>query len=71
MAGKRLKVFADRSACCGYGLCAEICPEVFKLGADSIVVIENELVPEGMEDMAREGVAICPQTALRAEDVDS
>ncbi len=68
---KRLRAFADRSACCGYGLCAEICPQVYKLDAESRVVIEGELVPEGLEEAARDGAAICPQSALRVEEVDA
>ena len=61
----RLKVVIDKPACCGYGICAEICPDVFKLDENGIVYVENEIVPEGLEETAREGAEACPQAALK------
>ena len=63
----RLRVVIDRPACCGYGLCAEICPEVYKLDAGGLVYVDDELVPVGLEDKAAEGAECCPQQALRLE----
>ena len=65
------KVIIERSRCCGYGLCAAICPDVYKLDANGIVYLENELVPEGMEDAAIEGAAACPAEAIRVEAPDA
>jgi ferredoxin len=65
MSGSKLKVVADRSACCGYGVCAEICPEIFKLDDLGIVTLLMDTVPEGMETAAREGASACPQSALK------
>ena len=31
------RVIIERSKCCGYGLCAALCPEVYKLDAGGIV----------------------------------
>ncbi|MDB6060604.1 MAG: ferredoxin [Verrucomicrobiaceae bacterium] len=59
-----LKVVANRSACCGYGVCAEICPEIYLLDDNGIVVLATDTVPEGLEESAREGAAACPQNAL-------
>ncbi|XHS00815.1 ferredoxin [Sphingomonas sp. DBB INV C78] len=67
MMAERLKVVIDKPACCGYGICAEICPEVFKLDANGIVFVETEIVPEGLEEKAREGAEACPQSALAVE----
>jgi ferredoxin len=64
---ERLKVVIDRPACCGYGLCAEICPEVFKLDANGFVFADDTLVPEGLEERAREAAESCPQAALAVE----
>ena len=61
------KVIVDRSRCCGYGLCAAICPEVYKLDPDGIVFVDSELVPAGLEESAAEGAAACPAEALRVE----
>jgi ferredoxin len=66
---KRLKVIADRSACCGYGICAETCPQVYKLDDNGVVTIAVEFVPPEFEEKAREGAASCPQSALAVEEV--
>lgn len=59
-----LKVVINKPACCGYGVCADICPEVFKLDENGIVFVESDLVPVSLEDAAREAVDACPQSAL-------
>jgi ferredoxin len=59
-----LKIVINKPACCGYGVCAEICPEVFKLDENGIVYVDDEIVPVGLEDQAREGADACPQSAL-------
>lgn len=64
-----MRVFADRSRCCGYGLCAQVCPQVYKLDADGLVYLEADLVPPGLEEEAAEGAAACPSEALRVEAV--
>ena len=64
-----LKVMADRSKCCGYGLCAQICPQVYKLDENGLVFLEADTVPEGLEDDAREGASACPAEALVIEEV--
>jgi ferredoxin len=65
MSEKLHKVTIDRSRCCGYGLCAAICPDVYKLDADGIVYLEIDFVPAGMEEAAIEGAAVCPAEAIR------
>ena len=65
----RIKVVVNKNACCAYGLCAEICPEVYKLDANGIAYVEEELVPEGLEELAREGAAACPQLAITVTEV--
>jgi ferredoxin len=62
-----LRVFTDRSRCCGYGLCAQVCPQVYKLDADGLVYLDSDIVPPGLEEEAREGAAACPAEALRVE----
>jgi ferredoxin len=59
-----LKVLVDRSRCCGYGLCAQVCPEIYELDADGLVVLAMDTVPDGMEEAAREGAAACPAEAI-------
>lgn len=64
----RLKVVIDKPACCGYGVCAEICADVYKLDENGIVYVEDPLVPEGLEELAREAAEACPQSALAVVD---
>ena len=64
-----LRVVADRSRCCGYGLCAQVCPQVYKLDADGLVYLDSDIVPAGLEEEAREGAAACPAEALTVEVV--
>jgi ferredoxin len=64
-----IKAIAERSACCGYGICAEICPQVFKLDENGFVTIAVSVVPVELETQAREAAAACPQSALAIEEV--
>jgi len=64
-----LRVTADRSRCCGYGLCAQICPQIYKLDADGLVYLETDTVLPELEGDAREGAAACPAEALAVETV--
>jgi len=64
----RLRAVANRAACCGYGVCSEICPEVFVLDDNGIVSLKAEWVPAGLEAKAREAAQACPQSALAIEE---
>lgn len=68
---RRLKIIVDRPACCGYAICADICPEVYKLDENSIVYLDDDLAPEGTEAKAQEGCDACPQNAIKTEWVDA
>lgn len=59
------KVYADTSACCGYGLCAQMCPEIYKLNDQGIVYLETDTVPAELLDAAIEGADCCPATVLK------
>jgi ferredoxin len=60
-----LRAFADRERCCGYGVCVQLCPGVFKIDADGLVYLENEIVPPALAEEAAEAAASCPAQALR------
>jgi ferredoxin len=60
----KLKIVINKPACCGYGVCADICPDIYKLDEHGMVYVDDEIVPEGMEALAREGADACPQSAL-------
>jgi ferredoxin len=65
MSASKLRVIADRSACCGYGVCAELCPEIYKVDDIGVVTVLMDIVPQGLEVKAREGASACPTNALR------
>ena len=64
-----IRAIAQRSACCGYGICAEICPQVFELDDNGFVTVAVSIVPPGLEAQAREAAAACPQSALAIEEI--
>lgn len=67
MSAGKLKVVINKPACCGYGVCADICPDVYKLDENGIVYVDDVIVPEGMEESAQEGADACPQSAIKLE----
>jgi ferredoxin len=64
-----LRVSADRTRCCGYGLCAQLCPQIYKLDENGLVYLETDTVLPELEEAAREGAAACPAEALVVEAV--
>jgi ferredoxin len=60
-----MRAVADRGACCGYGVCAEICPEVFKLDEAGLIYLDDDIVPTDLVERAKEGAEACPQMALQ------
>ena len=65
----QFRIVTDRSRCCGYGLCATLCPEVYKLDAEGLVYVESEFIPAGFESEAKDGAAACPAEAIIIETV--
>lgn len=65
-----LEVLVERGKCCGYGICAEICAEVYKLDDQGFVYVEGP-VPAGLAELAREGAAQCPEEALSVRPLGS
>ena len=41
-----MKAMLDRSGCISCGLCAETCPEVFRMADDGVAEVYQEDVPE-------------------------
>ena len=65
----QFRIVTDRSRCCGYGLCATLCPEVYKLDAEGLVYVESEFVASEYKEAAQEGAAACPAEAIVIEFV--
>ena len=60
----RLYVKVLDAKCCGYTLCADFCPEVYKLDESGFAYVEQSEVPAGLEEKARKGARECPETAI-------
>ncbi len=68
--GQALKIIAQQAICAHHGLCFVVDAELFPLDDDGRIAIDEDGidVPEGKEDLAREGVIQCPVLALRIEE---
>lgn len=62
-----LRVTADRSRCCGYGLCAQLGPQVYKLDENGLVYLDSATFGLALEEEVREGAAACPAEAIVVE----
>ena len=61
----RLKI--DPIGCTGYGICAELLPELVDLDEWGYPIIDAEPVPGRLHALARRVVTDCPALALRLE----
>lgn len=62
-----MKVKIDRSGCIGCGLCAEICPEVFRMADDGLAEVHAQ--PDGdTEGSAKEAEENCPASVIVTEE---
>jgi len=57
-----VKAIVDKSLCTGCSICAEMCPEIFHLGADGLAEVtkEGECSTCSMEEV----VSSCPVNAI-------
>ena len=55
----------DRIRCEGYGMCAELLPEVVDLDDWGYPIIRDGALPEHLRNLAERAVDVCPVLALR------
>jgi ferredoxin len=60
----------DRIACDGFGMCAELLPELIDLDDWGYPIVREGGVPDALMDHARRAVAVCPVLALRLRAVE-
>ena len=61
----RTDLVVDRIACDGFGMCAELLPELIELDDWGYPIVAAGGVPDHLLDHARRAVAVCPVLALR------
>lgn len=57
----------DWTLCQGHGLCADIVPELIRLGPDGYPALADASVPVHLRGRAQRAVRRCPALALRIE----
>ncbi len=62
-----MKAKLDRSGCISCGLCAETCPEVFRMADDGVAEVYQEEVPKEAEDKAVKAQEGCPVSVIAVE----
>jgi ferredoxin len=68
-AAEPVAIAIDRIRCDGYGMCAELLPELIELDDWGYPIVRDAAVPEDLADHARRAVAACPVLALRLRAV--
>lgn len=62
-----INVTIDRDGCIGCGVCADICPEVFKMADDGLAEVYAEAGDE-LADKVNEAAEGCPVSVIKVED---
>lgn len=62
-----MKATIDRDGCIGCGLCADTCPEVFRMADDGYAEVYTDPVPAEVEDTAKEAEDSCPVSVITVE----
>lgn len=62
-----MKANIDREGCISCGLCAEICPKVFRMSDDGLAEVYVDVVPPDAESDALEAQDNCPVSVITVE----
>ena len=60
-----MRVRINDAVCVGHSMCVLACPEVFRVNDENgHAYLEDELVPEGLEEMVDQARRGCPEGAI-------
>lgn len=59
-----MKAIVDENLCIGCELCADTCPEVFRMMEDGLSHVIVDPVPHEQYDCVQEAAEICPVAAI-------
>lgn len=62
-----MKATIDRDGCIGCGLCANTCPEVFRIADDNLAEVYAQPSAEN-EDAVKEAEKNCPASVIKITD---
>jgi ferredoxin len=62
-----MKAKVDESLCSGCGVCVDVCPDVFEMGDEDLVVVKVDPVPSDMEQDCQDAADQCPCDAIIIE----
>jgi len=62
-----MKASIDRDGCIGCGLCAEICPSVFRMDEEGLAEVYGEITDE-TQGSAEEARDSCPVSVISIEE---
>lgn len=60
-----MKATIDREGCISCGLCAEVCPKVFRMGKDGPAEVYVDPVPDSEQKAAIEAQESCPVSVIK------
>ena len=60
-----MRVEVDSRRCCGYRLCVEASPDVFRINAMGKAVVALEPIPAERHDAVRTAARECPGAAIK------
>ena len=63
-----LRLRVNPIACEAHGLCAELLPELIRLDDWGYPILDQEIVPDGLVDLAQRAVDVCPTLAILLEE---
>jgi ferredoxin len=64
----RVTLRVNPIACAGYGMCAELLPELIKLDQWGYPILTGKTVPRPLIDHAHRAAQACPTLALLSEE---